>query len=299
MMVLFALAIVLGLAGVGVLLKGLKGGKYRWAGLVGIGLGVLVLLSSMFIVIDAGEVGVMVVFGSVQPGTLGSGINLVPPYAEIFKYSTREQVITLDGGSVIEARDKAGLILRIDCTTSYLIDAAQVARIYKDLATNMGLLEEKFLLPAIRTVFRDVISGYTAEEVYSSKRVEVAQQVRDTLLAAVADKGMLIKDFQVRAINLPEEIDKAIQAKITAEQESLAMTFKKQKAQQEGEIKMIEARALAESQKIINATLTPAYLQHEAIQAYDRLAASPNTTFVVMPTSATGTGLPLILGGAK
>jgi hypothetical protein len=62
----------------------------------------------------------------------------------------------------------------------------------------------------------------------------------------------------------------------------------KQKAQ----IKVAEANGLAESQRIINATLTPAYLQHEAIQAQEHMADSPNHTTIYIPTGQNG--IPLV-----
>ena len=77
------------------------------------------------------------------------------------------------------------------------------------------------------------------------------------------------------------------------------MQYKKQKATQETEIKIIEAQGLARAQQIINSTLTPYYLQHEAIQAYTKLAGSPNTTFVILPTSPNSAGMPLILNAVK
>ena len=51
-------------------------------------------------------------------------------------------------------------------------------------------------------------------------------------------------------------------------------------------------RGIAEAQRIINATLTPNYLQHEAIQAQEEMAASPNHTTVYIPVGTNG--LPLV-----
>ncbi|MBW2189891.1 MAG: hypothetical protein JRG93_09950, partial [Deltaproteobacteria bacterium] len=48
----------------------------------------------------------------------------------------------------------------------------------------------------------------------------------------------------------------------------------------------------AEAQKIINATLTPNYLQHEAIQAQRTMANAPNHTTVYIPVGTNG--LPLV-----
>jgi regulator of protease activity HflC (stomatin/prohibitin superfamily) len=87
--------------------------------------------------------------------------------------------------------------------------------------------------------------------------------------------------------------------KIKSQQEAEAAEYRKQKAIKEAEIKVEEAKGIAQAQQIINRTLTPYYLQHEAIEAYKELVNSQNTTFVIMPTSANATGMPIILDAKK
>ncbi|MBT7331710.1 hypothetical protein HN799_00365, partial [Candidatus Woesearchaeota archaeon] len=65
------------------------------------------------------------------------------------------------------------------------------------------------------------------------------------------------------------------------------------------DIRVIKAEGLAEAQRVINKTLTPLYVQHEAIEAYKTLAGSENTTFIIAPTSPNGTGMPIIIDGAN
>jgi hypothetical protein len=62
--------------------------------------------------------------------------------------------------------------------------------------------------------------------------------------------------------------------------------------QQKADIRVAEARGIAESQKIINATLTDKYLQHEAIDAQKHLADSPNHTTIYIPSGQNG--IPLV-----
>lgn len=62
--------------------------------------------------------------------------------------------------------------------------------------------------------------------------------------------------------------------------------------QQKAEIRIVESRGIAESQKIINTTLTDKYLQHEAIQAQEAMANSPNHTTIYIPSGQNG--IPLV-----
>lgn len=61
-----------------------------------------------------------------------------------------------------------------------------------------------------------------------------------------------------------------------------------QVAQQKADIKVEEAKGIAQAQKIINDTLTPQYLQHEAIQAQE----SQSNKIIYVPSGAQG--IPLV-----
>lgn len=65
-------------------------------------------------------------------------------------------------------------------------------------------------------------------------------------------------------------------------------SVQKEIAQKDAEIKIEEAKGIAEAQKIINQTLTANYLQHEAIKAQEKMAGSPNHTTVYIPVGANG-----------
>lgn len=76
--------------------------------------------------------------------------------------------------------------------------------------------------------------------------------------------------------------------KINQEQAANQVGVVQQQAQQ----KIAEARGIRESQDIINATLTPLYVQHEAIQAQLAMAHSPNHTEIYIPSG--NNGVPLV-----
>lgn len=75
---------------------------------------------------------------------------------------------------------------------------------------------------------------------------------------------------------------------IRIRQQEQNIQVEKQKAQ----IRIVEAQGIAEAQKIINATLTDKYLQHEAIEAQKDMATSPNHTTIYIPSGQNG--IPLV-----
>lgn len=57
---------------------------------------------------------------------------------------------------------------------------------------------------------------------------------------------------------------------------------------QDAQIRVEEARGIAESQNIINSSLTEDYLQYLAIKAQEKMAASPNHTQIYIPSGING-----------
>jgi hypothetical protein len=60
---------------------------------------------------------------------------------------------------------------------------------------------------------------------------------------------------------------------------------------QKADIRVQEAKGIASAQHIINATLTPLYLQHEAVKAQLEMAKGTNHTVVYVPAGANGVPL--------
>jgi len=273
--------------------------KTRSFGLIVLCSGFVLLFISSILVIPAGNVGVAIFFGKVSPKALKSGVNFIPPYANIVTFSTRLQEITFEKENLVEARVLNGLIIKMDSTTLYRINEEKAPEIYSLYATNIDDLKGKILIPIIRTEIRNIVSKYTAEEVYSIKREQISKEIENSLRENLSLAGVIVEKFLIRAIFLPPDLDEAIQAKLKAQQEAEAMVYKKQKAEEEARIRIIEAKGLSEAQRIINSTLTPYYLQLEAIRMYKELANSSNTTFILVPTSPNATGIPLIINGVR
>jgi uncharacterized iron-regulated membrane protein len=90
--------------------------------------------------------------------------------------------------------------------------------------------------------------------------------------------------YQTRA----NEANKIQVNELQIQQTEQLVQVERQKAQ----IRIVDAQGIAESQRIINATLADRYLQHEAIQAQLQMANSPNHTTIYIPSG--NNGIPLV-----
>ncbi len=268
----------------------------------------VVFASQSVVIIDAGEVGVQILFGKVIKRPLQSGPNFKIPMVEVVKYPTRLREYTMSarkvegekvGDDSITVRSFDGLEVKIDSTIWWKIDKNKIYDIYENIAKNADELKSKVVRPAIRTAIRDECSAITLQKLYSVERQKLGKYIKEALSKSLRKKHIIVQDVLIRNIKLPPKVEDSVQTKIQKQQEAEAMEAKKEIARKQAEIKEIEANGLAKAQSIIKKNLTPEYLQHEAIQAYKELAKSQNTTFVILPTSREGTGMPLILNPEK
>jgi regulator of protease activity HflC (stomatin/prohibitin superfamily) len=95
----------------------------------------------------------------------------------------------------------------------------------------------------------------------------------------------------VRNITLPQTVKSTIEQKIQAEQEAQKMQFVLQKETQEAERKRVEAKGIADYQRIISESLSDKQLQYEQIKAMKELAQSQNSKVIMMG----GRNTPVIL----
>lgn len=86
-----------------------------------------------------------------------------------------------------------------------------------------------------------------------------------------------------------EATNKVLVNEIVIKQQEQLIQVETQKAA----IRVAEAKGIAESQKIIDSSLTTNYLQYLAIKAQETMAGSPNHTQIYIPSGANG--IPLVM----
>lgn len=152
----------------------------------------------------------------------------------------------------------------------------------------------RILLPAIRSAARSVVGRYTPEQLYSSKRDAIQQEIFAETKIYVEDQYIQLNEILVRDVTLPPTIREAIEKKLKQEQETLEYEFRLVTADKEAQRQRIEARGKADANLILSASLTDKILQDKGIDATIKLSESPNSKIVIVGSGESG--LPLILG---
>jgi len=177
-----------------------------------------------------------------------------------------------------------------------------VSVLYQPKIDKLGLLHQTkgedyldiVIIPEIRAVARSVVGRYTPEQLYSTKRDAIQNEIYEETSKKVAPQHVQINAVLVRDVTLPPTIKDAIERKLKQEQESLEYEFRLTKATKEAERQRIDAEGKATANKILSASLTDKILQEKGIEATLELAKSPNSKVVIVGSG--DSGMPLILG---
>ena len=262
-----------------------------------IGIAVAVIFSCIAQV-GAGEVGVQVLFGSVQEGVLRSGLNFVNPLINVESMDIRTQAYTMSsvhdegqqaGDDAISTLSSDGLTLRLDLTVWYRLNEGDAPQVYRTIGTDYV---EKIVRPAVRTAIRDVSVSYSATDIYSIKREDFVANVTKNLEKAFSGRGIILERVLLRNVELPEKVRAAIDEKIASEQRAQQMVYVLQKEKQEAERKRVEAQGISDYNRIVSQSITDQVLQLKGIEATLELGKSNNSKMVIM----NGKNMPLIFG---
>lgn len=262
-----------------------------------IGIAVAVIFSCVAQV-GAGEVGVQVLFGSVQDGVLKSGLNVVNPLVTVESMDIRTQAYTMSsiqdegqqrGDDAISTLSSDGLTLKLDLTVWYRLSETDAPQVYRTIGTDYV---EKIVRPAVRTAIRDVSVSYSATDIYSIKREDFVREVTKNLESAFNGRGVVLERVLLRNVELPEKVRAAIDEKIASEQRAQQMVYVLQKEKQEAERKRVEAQGISDYNRIVSQSITDQVLQLKGIEATLELGKSQNSKMVIM----NGKNMPLIFG---
>ena len=260
-------------------------GLLQW---VGLGLGVILFLGSMAVIVPPGQAGVVILFGEVRDQALPSGLHFINPFATVTEMEIRTRNYTMSnvgdegqrrGDDSISVITSDGLTVKLDCTIFYSLQLTKVAKIFKDIGPDV---EDKILRSEIRASLRDAAANLLATELYTSKRQTFVDAVTKTLKASFEKRGITMEQVLLRNVLLPDQITRAINDKIAADQEAQKMAFVLQKERQEAERKRIEAEGQAKAQQIVSQSLTPQILENNRIQALREIGAKGNLIITPM-----------------
>jgi len=251
----------------------------------------LVLWQTSTVTIQSGEAGVLYKQfggGTVTEVTYPEGFHVLAPWNKMYIYNVRNQ----EQKENMTALSKNGLSIDMEMSIRFRPIEDEIGLIHKTLGQNY---REVIVMPEVRSSARKVIGRYDPEELYSSKRDFIQEEIITDVKNRLKNKNIYLDAILIRGIELPPNIKTAIEKKLKQEQESQEYEFRIEKEQKEAERKRIEAQGIKDFQDIVSEGISDKLLRWKGIEATLELSKSPNSKVVVIGQG--DDGLPLILGG--
>jgi len=204
---------------------------------------------------------------------------------------TRTYTEPFEQSSAVLAKDN----LRVEFQSHLIVHidkggSKQVVELYQAENWYPQVVREVF-----RTFVRDEIQQYDSLDIKNNIS-KIGNRILEELQEKYKDTPFIFEAVVVGNIQYPKNVTQAVSDKMAATQTLEKADIEIEIEEKKAEKKIVEAKGIATAQRIINETLTNLYLQHEAIQAQQAMAKSPNHTTVYIPVGTNGIPLVYTMG---
>jgi regulator of protease activity HflC (stomatin/prohibitin superfamily) len=252
-----------------ILEEGPVGGKRGSMPVVGKGIKIAVLLVAgiiviwafnPFVIINAGERGVLLNFGAVQPVVFGEGIHFRTPIMQrVEKVDVRINKSQTEAESVSkDLQDTKSTI-----AVNYHISPDKANWVFQNIGHEY---KERIIDPSVQEVVKAITAKYTAVELIT-EREKVRGEIKDLLKSRLLTYDILVDDFSIVNFKFSQIFEQAIEAKQTAEQLALKAQRDLERIKIEADQKVASAKAEAESLRLQKENVTPQLIELRKIEA--------------------------------
>jgi regulator of protease activity HflC (stomatin/prohibitin superfamily) len=218
---------------------------------------VLSVLSYGLVFINPQDRGVVI--SALAPGgyrtePLQPGLHFIVPFAEsVVTYPISRQTYTMSiatnegavqGDDSITARTSDGQEIFVDASVIFAIDPALVTQVHIQWQDRYG---EDLVRPQARGIIRDGVSQFTVEEVYSTERATLVENINNDMRLSLEDNGLILIDFVLRNITFSEAYSQSVEEKQIAEQQAQQAQYTVEQRRQEAEQARQVAQGVADS----------------------------------------------------
>lgn len=214
--------------------------------------------------VPAGYVAVQYnVNGGIKDNVLTQGWHFVPPTVKTTLYTVGIEQSYLTAGKngdseedeSFSASSSEGKAITLDLTFTYQFQQENVDKVFSRFKGQDGkAVRDSFIKPNIISWTKEVVAKYKVSDILGSERANVNVALTDYLAKKFDSYGITVSNVSLINITVDKETQKAINAKITAQQNAETQAINNQteidKAEAEAKVKLTNAQAEADAQKI-------------------------------------------------
>ena len=187
-----------------------------------VGLVALLLVSSSYVQISYGSVGLVTRFGAVTGRIMQPGLNWKIPLIEsVVGYRTQEIIYQTVGEAVsqeayedfpTDTTTADGQQITLKYSIRFRIDPQRVSWIANNIGNERDLVEKVVKFHS-RILARNIPKEYAALDLYTGNILAVQDQFEEQLAPLFAEKGVILESFGLRKIEFTEDYRQAVEQK--------------------------------------------------------------------------------------
>lgn len=254
-----------------------------WVGIIiGVVALIIFLIINPFVLISAGERGVVLNWGAVSDNILGEGIHWVLPIKQgVKQLDVRVQKEEAEASAA--SKDLQTVSTKI--ALNYHLNPDKVNRLWQNVGSDY---KGRIIDPAIQEAIKSVMAKYTAEELIT-KREQVKQDAKLVLTERLTNEFIIVDELSIVNFDFSQSFNQAIEAKVTAEQNALAAKNKLEQSKYEADQRIAQARGEAEAIKI-----QAEAIQNQGGEEYVNLKAVEKWNGILPVSFVPGSALPFL-----
>ena len=218
----------------------------------------LVFLLDGWFTVDAGERAVVLRLGAIS-WVADEGFHIKAPMID---RPTRIEIRVRKATAESGASSKDLQIVHTEIALNYSVNPSAVADVYRQLGRDW---EHRVVEPALHETFKAVTAHYTAEDLIA-KRAQVSEGITTELRNRLSVYGLKIESVSLTDFDFSDEFNRAIEAKVTAEQNALKARRDLERIQTEAEQRVAQAEGEARALRSQRAEITPELLKLKEIE---------------------------------
>lgn len=211
----------------------------------------LFLVTSAFVVVDAGNVGVVKRLGAVQPDALPEGFHFKRPFMDVVE-QVNIRLVPVQVKASAASRDLQ--TVTTDVTVAYSV-SGELAPVTFQKIGDTKKVAAAVVEPAIQESVKAVTAQFTAEELVT-KRAVVKQNIQGAIEAYITStlkekdigNSVQLANVAITDFSFSEEFNRAIEAKVKAEQEALQAKNEKIRRVTQAEASAAERQLAADAE---------------------------------------------------
>lgn len=239
---------------------------------------VLTIVFDSFTTISSGTVGVVRRFGEVKR-VISPGINFkIPIIEDVIVYNTQRVIYETSAYPTesnadytdypVDTTTKDGQPISIKYSVRFSIDPDKAEWLANNLG-NEAEIVEKIVKTDSRIYVRGIAREYEAGDLYTGNIVAVQDAISEVLVKSFEKNGLILDDFGIRNIEFNPDYVAVIEQKQREKEKVTTEKYIAEQEQYKKQAAITKAEAEAESQKLLQTTITEQILMKMWIEKWN------------------------------